>query len=202
MKAFESSEVPILAVDVAGTVRYANRATADLFAPPGELVTGRPCWKITRLRSADGGRFCCRECPVQREASLGRVPAVQHVTLSTGHAAPHRFDLMNFLVPPAHGNGGLVLHLLVPSSDPAAGSCAAAPRAVPKGGRLHLLTPRELEVLDALATGLDAVDVADRLAITLNTARNHIRNILAKLCVHRQVDAILLRLRCAAGDRH
>jgi DNA-binding CsgD family transcriptional regulator len=193
MRVFDASEVPILAVDIEGSVRYANRATGDLFAPSGELVIGRPCWKITHLRAADGRGFCCRDCPVRRAACGGRVPPMEQVMLPAGGAPPHRFDLMNFLVPPADGRGSLVLHFLLPSPDP------VALRSMPPGSRLHLLTRREHEVLEGLASGLDAVDVADRLAITLNTARNHIRSILAKLRVHRQVDAILALLGRSAG---
>jgi DNA-binding CsgD family transcriptional regulator len=120
---------------------------------------------------------------------------MEHVMLTAGRAAPARFDLMNFLVPPAHGAGPLVLHLLVPGPDAAVPPAATArPLPLRAGGRLHLLTRRELEVLEGLAGGLDAAVVAERLAITLNTTRNHIRSILAKLRVHRQVEAILLLL--------
>lgn len=194
IRVFEASEVPILAVDTEGTLRYANRATAEFFASTGDLVLGRPCWKITRLRAADGRPFCCRECPIRREARLGRVPATEHVSLAAGDAPPRRFDLLNFLVPSAPGAGCLVLHFLLPGRDDAAQPPACRSRAWPACDRLHRLSPRELQVLEGLAGGLDAVGVADRFAISLHTARNHIRGILHKLKVHRQMDAVLLLL--------
>jgi PAS domain S-box-containing protein len=57
------------------------------------------------------------------------------------------------------------------------------------------LTPRELEVLQALAEGLDSQGVADRLFITLSTERNHVASILAKLGVHSQLQALVFALR-------
>jgi DNA-binding NarL/FixJ family response regulator len=57
------------------------------------------------------------------------------------------------------------------------------------------LTPRERQVLQALAQGLDAQAVADRLHITVRTERNHVANILMKLGVHSQLQAVLLAVR-------
>lgn len=57
------------------------------------------------------------------------------------------------------------------------------------------LTPRECEVLQALADGLDSRQIADRLHISIRTERNHMSNILAKLGVHSQLQALLFALR-------
>jgi DNA-binding NarL/FixJ family response regulator len=57
------------------------------------------------------------------------------------------------------------------------------------------LTPREREVLQALAEGLDTAEVAARLHITVRTARNHTANILAKLGVHSQLQALVFAVR-------
>jgi PAS domain S-box-containing protein len=57
------------------------------------------------------------------------------------------------------------------------------------------LTPREREVLQALAEGLDSQAIADGLHITTRTQRNHVANILAKLGVHSQLQAVLFALR-------
>jgi PAS domain S-box-containing protein len=62
---------------------------------------------------------------------------------------------------------------------------------------IERLTPREHEVLQALARGLDSQAIADRLHITLRTERNHVASILSKLGVHSQLQAVLLALRYA-----
>ncbi|MDT7713241.1 MAG: hypothetical protein QOG46_1963 [Pseudonocardiales bacterium] len=57
------------------------------------------------------------------------------------------------------------------------------------------LTPREREVLGGLAAGLDSQAIADRLHITLRTERNHVANVLAKLDVHSQLQALVFCVR-------
>lgn len=57
------------------------------------------------------------------------------------------------------------------------------------------LTPREIEVLRALAEGLDSEGIAGRLHISVRTERNHMANILAKLGVHSQLQALVFALR-------
>jgi PAS domain S-box-containing protein len=57
------------------------------------------------------------------------------------------------------------------------------------------LTPRERELLQALADGLDSQRIADRLQISVRTERNHVASILAKLEVHSRLQALVLALR-------
>ena len=60
---------------------------------------------------------------------------------------------------------------------------------------IEKLTPREIEVLQALALGLDSEGIAQRLQIALRTERNHIASILAKLGVHSQLQALVFAQR-------
>jgi PAS domain S-box-containing protein len=57
------------------------------------------------------------------------------------------------------------------------------------------LSSREMEVLQALAIGLDSQQIADRLHISLRTERNHMASILKKLGVHSQLQALVFALR-------
>jgi DNA-binding NarL/FixJ family response regulator len=57
------------------------------------------------------------------------------------------------------------------------------------------LTGRELEVLEALAEGLDADEIAARLHISSKTERNHVASILAKLGVHSRLQALVFAAR-------
>lgn len=65
---------------------------------------------------------------------------------------------------------------------------------VPSAKEVHI-TPREREVLAALVDGLDYKQVAARLEISMDTVRNHIRNIYRKLQVHSKSEAVARALK-------
>jgi NarL family two-component system response regulator LiaR len=57
------------------------------------------------------------------------------------------------------------------------------------------LTPRELEVLHLMASGMPNRDIADRLVINERTVRTHVSSILAKLGLENRTQAVLFALR-------
>ena len=57
------------------------------------------------------------------------------------------------------------------------------------------LTPREREILQLLAEGLDSHGIAERLYISLRTERNHMTSILAKLGAHSRLQALVFAVR-------
>jgi DNA-binding NarL/FixJ family response regulator len=59
----------------------------------------------------------------------------------------------------------------------------------------HALTPHESRIIRMLADGDSYQDVGDRLGITVNTVRNHIRHIYEKLHVHTKSEAVSKALR-------
>lgn len=60
----------------------------------------------------------------------------------------------------------------------------------PKPGMSVELTQREQEILSALVDGLDYKQIAQRLFISLDTVRNHIRHVYEKLHVHSKSEAV------------
>lgn len=56
---------------------------------------------------------------------------------------------------------------------------------------LNLLTEREREVLVEIAHGLSNQEIADKLFISLSTAKTHVAHILAKINAHDRVQAVV-----------
>jgi putative two-component system response regulator len=57
------------------------------------------------------------------------------------------------------------------------------------------LTPRELEILGLIGSGMVNKQIAQQLGLRLNTVRNHVQNILYKLQVHSRLEAVATAVR-------
>jgi len=76
---------------------------------------------------------------------------------------------------------------LTPRIQARANSAAPASHKAPAGD----LTPRELEVLALMASGLDNVEIGERLFVTKVTVQNYTSSIYGKLAVNTRAKAIL-----------
>ncbi len=56
------------------------------------------------------------------------------------------------------------------------------------------LTSREIDIMELLCQGLLDKEIADRLCISINTVKNHIKNIYAKLRVKNRIEALRIFL--------
>ena len=65
---------------------------------------------------------------------------------------------------------------------------------------LASLTPRERQVLEALAEGLDNKAIGERLFISHETARSHVVKLLAKLHVESRLQAAIFAIRNGIGS--
>lgn len=96
--------------------------------------------------------------------------------------------------PARDGFGGALPAAILFIRDPEAPTAA---RSILQG--LFGLTPAEAAVAAALAQGRSADEIAVAHRIALNTARVHIRNILAKTNTTRQAQLVALILGSVAG---
>jgi two-component system nitrate/nitrite response regulator NarL len=67
---------------------------------------------------------------------------------------------------------------------------------------IERLTPREREVLQALADGLSDKEIAERLHVGIGTVRNHIVSIFGKLGTHSRLQTLVLALRYGIVEIH
>jgi len=73
----------------------------------------------------------------------------------------------------------------------AARDTSRKPESVNLAPTQDLLSPREIEVLELLATGLSDKEIADALNISVNTVKNHDKSILQKLHVENRFKAVI-----------
>jgi DNA-binding NarL/FixJ family response regulator len=69
--------------------------------------------------------------------------------------------------------------------------------------RVGRLTPRQTQILQMMADGAGAQEIARRLNLSRNTFRTHVQNILTRLSVHTKGEAIAVGIRhgkISAGD--
>ena len=79
--------------------------------------------------------------------------------------------------------------------------CAFLPAATRGGALFSGLTPRESELVDLIAQGLDNTQIAARLELSDKTVRNHITSIFAKLGVENRARAIVLAREAGFGQK-
>ncbi len=60
---------------------------------------------------------------------------------------------------------------------------------------LARFTGREREVLALMGEGLDPAAIAERLVVSVHTARGHVKNVMMKLGAHTQLEAVVLATR-------
>jgi len=77
---------------------------------------------------------------------------------------------------------------------------ALMPDVVSGRGRDEMLTSREREILQLLADGMSNADAAQRLFISQETVKSHVRHILAKLEADTRTQAVAIALRDAMID--
>lgn len=192
---------PVFVTDRRNRIVFWNLAAERLLGYTADEVVGAPCAASLQGCDSYGNRYCAEECPITRAATRGE--PVRHFGLRLrardGHVLVMDVSILHFAV---RGPDAFCLaHILKPSSLAAAvpgpsDETNEPPRSALTASRDSLdararkLTGREVEVLGMLAAGRTTPEIADRLHISVLTARNHIQNVLDKLEVHSKAEAV------------
>ncbi len=156
----------------------------DVLLPDGDgidvaqsIKATQPTTKIVILTSATEDDVLLRAIDVGASGFITKFRAIDDVIAAV--RAAHAGEI---LIPPA-----MLLGLLSRLHRRQQEESTTAP--------LEPLTPREREVLQALARGLDNRQAARYLQISPNTLRTHLQNIMDKLNVHSKLEAVVLALK-------
>ena len=201
-----SSSAAAFAIDRHDRVVYWNRGAERLFGWTGDETLGKLCYEVLEGRDPFGNVYCTAQCPIVVAAANGEVsePFMMHVATKSGGRETVRIRALPL---PMAGEGFQCLMHLVdedPGHDVAdlvrrvKAAAAGHPhlRALPDPPiSVNPLTPREREIVQMLSNGYAALNIAARLDLSHATVRNHIQNILRKLEVHSQVEAISVAFR-------
>ena len=175
-------------------ILFWNAAAQELLGFTATEVLGRPCCEILCGHEDQGFPFCRSQCPVVTHTKTGQTIPNFDLWVRT-RAGARRWVNLSILASPQEQASPLII-----SQISAALSLLQGPDLIPE--LLQTVTPadnielsdREREVLSLLAQGLSTNAIAESLTISTTTARNHIQNILSKLHVHSQLQAVLYAL--------
>lgn len=178
-------ESPALATDAQGRVVAWNEGAARLFGRPEPQALGRHCWELLRGRDVFGNRFCHESCAVRCMVRRGESVARFEIITASPALQGQALSVAILRVAGRHPGLETLVHILQPID----GSRVLADRAEPS------LTPREKQILDWVAAGLQNKEIALEAGISLATVRNHVHNLLEKLGLHSKLEAISLAFR-------
>jgi DNA-binding NarL/FixJ family response regulator len=134
--------------------------------------------------AAGAGGYCLKDVDPERLYSAIRSVKAGDVWLDSSIAS----KVLKQYSAPAAAPIGTQTASAASAAQPA--GSAAANKSLPEP-----LSPRELEVLGLLVDGLSNQEIADKLIISLATAKTHVRNILNKLAVDDRTQAAVHAMR-------
>jgi DNA-binding CsgD family transcriptional regulator len=166
--------MPTWITDSRGLVRWANAAAHRTFGPTIGLHFSS---LIARERVNDARELFARKVLGSSDATI------QQSVLTRGDV---RVPVEMTSVP-LHDDGKVIGVLTISRPD--------EPMPVARREPPPRLTPRQHETLEHLAQGLSTPEIAARMQVAEETARNHIRSLLRELGVHSRLEAVVKAFR-------
>ncbi len=202
----------VFAVDAEQRIVFWSAVTEELLGCPATEVLGRYCYEVILGNDYEGHAFCRRECPAIEAARQGRgVPNYDIACRRNGDEVWLNVSIVP--VPDSVAGEAVAIHMVRDVSQRrrserlAQAAIETVTRFMPENSYAEVeakpypvpvpsLTAREIEVLRLLADGLGTQALAQGLALSEATVRNHIQRLLAKIGVHSRLEAVIY------GTRH
>jgi DNA-binding CsgD family transcriptional regulator len=201
-----NSSTAAFAIDRADRIIYWNAGAAKLLGwTPGEMI-GRFCFEALEGRDPFGNVYCTKQCPIMVGTTSGEETEPYMLRVMAKSKGPLTIRVRAVALPNAGEGFNCLMHLvdhgdsseveaLVKQLRSAASGRIPSPPAPDPLISVSPLTTREKEIIHLLSNGFAALNIAAKLNLSHATVRNHIQNILRKLEVHSQVEAISVAFR-------
>lgn len=197
-----TSASPIFVTDERWRIVTLNKAAEELLGRRSAEIQGQTCHQLVCGRDVYGNRFCHESCIVGSMASRGEPIRYFEMEIETAQGTSLRCGFLVLVLPgPAPGQLR-ILHIMTPcgNEDQVPANYLSRPETAEidpspistSPRRDYKLTAREAEVLRLLVQGHKAKDIAAAIGTSLSTVRNHMQNLLRKLEVHSQLEAVAL----------
>ena len=199
--ALSTSPDPVFVTDRHNRIVFLNTSAQKILGFAPEEVVGETCFAALEGGDRFGNRYCSDNCPIAQIANRGEIvqPFELRLKARDGHLVDVQITVLNLSVAPP--DLFFLVHIFrLPPPASALTHCAPADGELPPpaalasrssaDARARRLTSREVEVLAMLAAGRTTPEIAERLHISVLTARNHVQNILDKLEVHSKAEAV------------
>jgi DNA-binding CsgD family transcriptional regulator len=197
------SATAAFAVDANDRIIYWNAGAEKLLGHAAKDALGRYCHEVLSGNDPFGNLYCSAQCPIVALMKTGTTP--EPFCMDVKRREPGRLKVRVRTVgfPTMGPDLSALVHLLDRDDDARLEKLVTELRATAQGaaaepapaGTPNPLTRREREIVDLLSNGFAALNIAARLNLSHATVRNHIQNILRKLEVHSQVEAIAVSFR-------
>lgn len=195
-----STPEPALLVGPQATIRFWNTAAERLFGRSVEGVAEQPCAQIVQGSRPGGALFCTPNCPLLREAAVGRAGSTVEFAIRAVGGVLRTVRCVS-LVTQNQAGAPLLVHLLHDIESEirlrttvehflAQVATIWHPGDGSPGSETQL-TGRERLILELLVEGHSTSAIAKQLGITPATVRNHIQHVLHKLSAHTRLQAVL-----------
>ena len=182
-------------------IAYWDPRAEDLTGKLADEVLGESCFDVVLGEREDGGPFCTHGCWVMHMARAGRPVSSYDMRILTGSGEKRWVGVSTLSV--VEDGEPYLIHLLRDAQGAhdtlemaqaliqlgKKGQPAPTP-STPTRKHAPSITPRQLEVLRALAEGKTTRDIGREFYLSEATVRNHIRGLLQAFGAHSQLEAL------------
>jgi DNA-binding CsgD family transcriptional regulator len=198
-----AGDPPAFATDSRERIVFWNRGAAAVLGRRSEEALGKHCYEVMCGRDVFGNRLCTQSCAIQSMARSSEPVSGFEVRVPAANGGGQQLLHVTILrVPGPRSDLFTLVHVVQPIDEAVR---AAAPPAREEAPRTFEalrpqddgppLTPRETEVLQLVASGLQNKEIAQKLGLSLATVRNHVHNALEKLNVHSKLEMVSMAFR-------